>query len=477
VVQLIHCVGCSHRIDIIVEDKCVDERDRTCHADVPSNGTAAACPTGCTSRQKHKSELFRFGDINAICYMCMCECSNHLDSPSFLPNEPACFDIPGGHEEFCKDYKDYRKEQKMNKLLGTFLVVVVNTIVKTIIVKSQPLMGLHSKSDDMGSTAFRTFLLQFCNTALLVLILRADEHLPVLDAAPTEKYENVSAKWYATVGAPLIKTMIVNFLAPAVTHFGKARVVSSLKLWLKGKKAVTQNGLNQAHADSTDDWNMAGAYAELLLPVAVCLVYSSGIPLLLWVATIGLTFKYWIDKCCMLRLYEKPALVDDSMFTQFGGAHGVMSVVLLCKVGLGTWMYASAGGRDPRHEYAGNMMRPYVIPYILMGIAVVLYWARASIRTHTSDENTATEDLKPFSEAYEQRLMVNTDLDYECDQTEQAEELETAFAEAMVKSTQGTQIYLCCAPEAVQLTQSSLNTHSSAEFSSRTPPCAVPSFR
>ena len=441
----------------------------TCHTDVPFNSTsAAACPTECTSTEKHSAELFRFGDINAICYMCLCECSNHLDSPSYLPHEPACFDIPEGHQEFCKDYKDYRKAQKKNKLLGTFLVVAVNTIIKTIIVKTQPLMGLHTQSDDMGSTAFRTFLLQFCNTALLVLLLRADEHFPVLDAAPTEKYRNVCAKWYATVGAPLIKTMLINFLAPAVTHFGKTQVVSRLKRWLKEKKAVTQNGLNQAYADSTDDWNLAGAYAELLLPVAVCLVYSSGIPLLLWVATVGLTFKYYVDKCCMLRLYEKPALVNDSMFTQFGGAHGVMSVVLLIKLGLGTWLYASAGGLNPRHEYAGNVMRPYIFPYILMGFAIAIYWAHNSIRADNSDENTATEDLKPFSEAYEQRLMVNKDYDYECDQVEAGEELETAFAEAMVKSAQGAQIHFrqLCTEAAHQVQSIRPNAYSSTECSS-----------
>ena len=148
--------------------------------------------------------------------------------------------------------RDYRSAQNKNKLLGTFIVVAVNTLIKTIIVQSQPLMGLHCQSDDMGSVAFRTFLLQFCNTGLLVLLMRADMHLPVLDLAPTEKYGNVSAKWYSTIGAPLIKTMLINFLAPAFVHLGKTNVFSRLKRSMLEKSAVTQNGLNKAYDDSTD---------------------------------------------------------------------------------------------------------------------------------------------------------------------------------------------------------------------------------
>jgi hypothetical protein len=455
--------ACSHRVDIIVEEKCIAADGKACDDPMESDGT---CPSGCSSEKSDAGELFRFGDINAICYMCLCECSNVMDSEEYAADQPACFDIEGSQrDEYCQDYKDYRQAQSRNKMLGTAVVVFVNTLIKKMITGTQPLMGLHDQADDMGSIAFRTFLLQFCMTGLLVILLRADLHLPVMDAAPTEKYGNMGAKWYATVGAPLVKTMFINFLAPAITHAGKANTMPMIKLKMKEKKAATQNGLNKVYDSCTDSWNMAASYGELLMPMAVCLLYSSGIPLLLWIATFGFCFKYWVDKWCMLRLYEKPTLVDDDMFTQFGGTYGIMSICLFLKVGLGTWLYASAGGTDPRKEYAGHISRPYVVPYLLMGIIVITYWVLAqffgfdaveflknrckrkkkqqpeaaaaeseeeSDDTEKSvevppptpdddddddeDQDSSSEDLPPFSVAYREKKLVNADYDYEMDE-------------------------------------------------------------
>lgn len=436
--------GCSHRIDLIVEEQCKGPDKHECDLDAPSNDTDAACPTGCTSEEHFAGDLLRYGDADALCYMCLCECSNILDSPAYLKDEPACFDIPE-RENYCQDYKKYRRSQKANKLLGVFIVVLVNFIIGKIILKTQPHMGLHTHSEDLWSIAFRTFLLQFFNTGLLVLLLRMDQHLPVLDAAPTEKYGNICAKWYATVGAPLIKTMVINFLASVVKHAGKAIAAARVKRCTKAKKVMTQNGLNQVYADSTDSWNMAGAYAELLLPMAVCMLYSSGIPVLLWIATAGFTYKYWVDKWCMLHLYEKPAQVSDSMMTDFGGAYGIMTCVLCLKITLGTWLYASAGGVDPRREIHGDVTRAYVIPYLLVGIAVVLQLCRVFISRNDDDDTASDEQLLLFHQAYkEPNYLVNTDNDYEMDEVEKEEKMEAAFRDAIIRSTKGTHSKLTC---------------------------------
>ena len=64
--------------------------------------------------------------------------------------------------------------------------------------------------------------------------------------------------------------------------------------------------------------------------------------------------------------------------------------------------------------------------------------------------------------------MVNKDYDYECDQVEAGEELETAFAEAMVKSAQGAQIHFrqLCTEAAHQVQSIRPNAYSSTECSS-----------
>ena len=212
-----------------------------------------------------------------------------------------------------------------------------------------------------------------------------------------------------------------------------------MKMCLARKKGKThsQNQLNKAYSDAVDEWNLAASYGELLLCMTICLAYSSGIPVLLWVATFGFTLKFWCvslvpllvlllllrtavllmplvlvrrsDKWCLLRAYRRPKQVDDDMFSQFGGLHAIMTVALLLHGGIGAWLYASAGGRDPRTEYHAHFDRPYVVVFVVAccGVAVVL--VLDSLRHNLGGKAKAAESipnnerLPPFSEAYSVR--------------------------------------------------------------------------
>ena len=98
-------------------------------------------------------------------------------------------------------------------------------------------------------------------------------------------------------------TLAVNFATPAAVHVGM-RFGRWILLMGRGLPTCrrlccrsgtgplgtfTQNQLNEKFL--TGEWHMETAYAELLTNVFCLLVYASGIPFLLWVGTIGFTFK------------------------------------------------------------------------------------------------------------------------------------------------------------------------------------------
>ena len=219
-----------------------------------------------------ESEMFRYADKDSICYMCLCECEDpEPGKPGYDASAPGC--TPTIDDEYCDGYRDYRSHLKTFKLLATFIVVAINAVIKKLIVGTQPMMGLHDVGKDMGSIAFRVFLLQLCMTGILVVLLRAD--VPGMSALPSEKFQNVCAKWYSAVGAPLIKTMTLNFCVPPCAHLMKTSVFNILGR-VKAGKAITQNQMNQAYKSTTKDWNLAASYGELLLPMFIILAYSSG---------------------------------------------------------------------------------------------------------------------------------------------------------------------------------------------------------
>ena len=170
------------------------------------------------------------------------------------------------------------------------------------------------------------------------------------------------------------------------------------------------------------------------------------------------------DKWCLLRAYRRPKQVDDDMFSQFGGLHAIMTVALLLHGGIGAWLYASAGGRDPRTEYHAHFERPYVVVFIVACCGMAVVWVLDSLRHNLGGKAKAAESipnnehLPPFSEAYtvrdsrlttlacsqapgtevaagaQDQLLVNDDYDYEMDEIEEEEEFERAFGVALLKS-------------------------------------------
>eukprot|EP01043_Picozoa_sp_COSAG02_P002048 COSAG02_NODE_45_length_45811_cov_83.565891_36_plen_911_part_00 len=280
-------------------------RDQNCHR-VDAKPTEIT--VGGVTSPAIEAAIFKFADKDAICYMCICECEDPKPGmPGYNETAPGC--TPTVDDEYCDSYREYRAHLKKFKLLATFVVVAINVIIKKVIVATQPAMGLHNIGKDMGSIAFRVFLLQLCMTGVLVVILRAD--VPAMSVLPSEKYENVCAKWYAAVGSPLIKTMTVNFCMPGCVHFTKTSVFNLIGR-IKAGRAITQNQMNMAYKSSAKEWNLAASYGEMLLSLVVTLAYSSGVPLLLWVATFGFTLKFWVEKWCLLRRYQKPPLISDS---------------------------------------------------------------------------------------------------------------------------------------------------------------------
>ena len=122
----------------------------------------------------------------------------------------------------------------------------------------------------------------------------------LFSSSPLDAFSSSSA----AVGAPLIKTMFVNFCVPAMTHLA-VHTRSWVTLALKIPHALTRNQRKKVCTSTTQDWNLAASYGELLLCMTICLAYSSGIPVLLWVATFGFTLKFW----CVSPLVPVPVPV------------------------------------------------------------------------------------------------------------------------------------------------------------------------
>jgi hypothetical protein len=118
------------------------------------------------------------------------------------------------------------------------------------------------------------------------LILRSN--MSIVSAIPGDHFEHVNAKWYATIGAPLVGTMFIQFLTPAIVKI-VTYAVTTFKALMNSGKPVTQHALNELMAPV--EFNIAASFGEVLTAATVCLLFGGGIPILYWIAAAGFTLR------------------------------------------------------------------------------------------------------------------------------------------------------------------------------------------
>jgi hypothetical protein len=77
-------------------------------------------------------------------------------------------------------------------------------------------------------------------------------------------------------------------------------------------------------------------YSEILTAIFVCLMFSSGIPILYIVLFFGCLFTYWVDKILVFRYYRKPRYFDIGMSNNF---MIIIMVGLIIHFLISIWVY------------------------------------------------------------------------------------------------------------------------------------------
>jgi hypothetical protein len=196
--------------------------------------------------------------------------------------------------------------------LAVLLVTAINQVLKRSIKSTARLLKAHTLEEEMGSKAIRVYFCQLANTAVLILLLTSD--FGPFSIIPGTHYATINSEWYASIGAPMVSTMLIQFF----TAWGIDTCTYTMKApinWLKGRLAPTQNARNATQAPP--EFDLSAKYGEILLAISVILVFSSGIPLLYWVGAFGFTVRFWVDKWMVLRVCAKPPLYSSQLIEDF----------------------------------------------------------------------------------------------------------------------------------------------------------------
>ena len=448
--------------------------DRT---EPPAATWTAAKTAGQCHRVDYDGIIKLYGDIDAMCYVCACHILSTFqesdetragDSIDDLTLEETSYLASANRDEaYCEDWHNSYAHTQLLGYVGTLVIVIINQVMK----QTLKYLTKFERQDTIGlfqlSLSLKIFGCTMLNTGLLFLVLRST----LFPEVPGDHYENVDAKWYAELGAPLVTTMLTQFITAGLTPLGMTVIQPLMRFFLaKGKK--TQNALNAMY--TPPEMSLAQMYADCLLGIGVPAIYGAGVPLLYFVSGIGLLLKYSIDKYLVLRHYVKPPLFSSKMFETLIGMNWFF---VLCHSAFSVYFMATAGGTDPIRPLqprgggflgaAGllgfDLFLPHVLPvlaaFVIAVVCCFMHARSAALELLESEALRVKKQHGGFQKVKEGGEIANVDDDYHMDVLEINEELIEVWQERVktikvgVPSPDGAH-FLCRTFHSVALTPS-----------------------
>ena len=244
---------------------------------------------------------------------------------------------------YCKDYSfteilgDNEKKdlcwQTYLQLSYTYLlialtgmvVVIVNWLLKLIIMRLARFMRYATFTLEISQSTINLTFAMFINTAIITLLLQAKigetapaiyiaEPIPQLKELQQQNLNSFSADfdrtWYNEVGSKIITTMMFNILTP---HFTSLIFLPCVRRYRDSKcrSQAIQKDMNRWIVG--EKFDLVYAYALSINTIFVSLLFSSGMPLLLWTCSFTLFLQYWCFKYLLLRFNKKPPAYDHKL--------------------------------------------------------------------------------------------------------------------------------------------------------------------
>ena len=100
----------------------------------------------------------------------------------------------------------------------TVFIVALNVVLKMTAISLISWIGYDTHSETMTKITNGVFLLQFFNTAILLILVNANlsDVSSFLGNIFDGTFYDYSPQWYATVGNTLIETMLLNAFMPPI---------------------------------------------------------------------------------------------------------------------------------------------------------------------------------------------------------------------------------------------------------------------
>ena len=259
---------------------------------------------------------------------CLCQFYKEKDSTTG-GNEvesltiPDDLDVNGGEDiMICNEYFF---DKIYSKVLGqsiAFIIIAVNIVLKTVIIKLIEWIGEDTISERLASITNGVFYAQFFNTGILLLLVNANmtEHPPhfFTNKINSGRYYDYMPAWYSDVGQKITQTMLINAIMPFVT-LTTGFLIPKIKRGLDTKFSFNMYKTKKTSMAQFKDLYSGGEYtihfkySGIINVVYITMMYGLGMPILFVLAAFNFFNQWCCERIIVAYQVKLPAALDDKL--------------------------------------------------------------------------------------------------------------------------------------------------------------------
>ena len=237
-------------------------------------------------------------------------------------------------DSFCQNYYEAQAISGSFTYVGAFIVVMINGGIDFILKKCAVFEKHHSFDDLELSVFVRMFILKFINSGALFLLSNAPFILTTIFGQQYHESVDFTPEWFATVGVNIMLVQLGDIVIPHGWKFYRYYMFHKMqKKWEADPgTALNQRALNELYMGP--DFLLSTRYAQLMSNFYICLIFSTGMPILTVIAVVNFYCSYWIDKYLFTNFYRTPPYYNSKIGRQ---ATTMVPYVVVIFLGVAVW--------------------------------------------------------------------------------------------------------------------------------------------
>jgi len=200
-----------------------------------------------------------------------------------------------------------------------FSIVGINFVLRLIMMVLIKYIGYHTESEQTKNIKSSIFIVQFFNTAILLLLTNANTSDVGLGFLPFKgRYPDLTFGWYNDIAPSLITTMLFNAFFPIIEFFINFGMKIAFRFldrsftcdtYRTKKKTVPQ----YVTLYSGPEYLMHYKYSAMMNITFVTFMFGLAIPLLFPIALLSFMILFVVERLCITYFYKKPPMYDEKL--------------------------------------------------------------------------------------------------------------------------------------------------------------------